>query len=261
MAFTALTILSTAASVALALTPQGFVPASQNSLVVSFGNEMALDGVKLQQSVTRSQPQIGTQSKLDGSTFAVFMIDLDIPTQSPPATDTLLHWAQTGLVQSAAPSNLGGTNAFLLTAPAAEQALVTYFGPNPPAREPLTHRYTQILVDTSAASATDLAKLKAAAATRRGFNVASVLQQAGLSDKVVAGNFFVVSNTQAQSSSPGELATNPRAGNSTTNPRPSGTGGVVRPTRTSLPIAMAHHDRASALMLGLGVVAAVCWAL
>lgn len=208
-------------------------------------------------AVTRGEPRIGTQSKLDGSSFAVFMIDLDIPTQTPPATDTLLHWAQLGLVQSAAPTNLGGTNAFLLTAPSAaggQAPLAAYFGPNPPARAPLTHRYTEILVDTTGASETGLAALTAAAATRRGFNVAKVLEQAGLSDKVVAGNFFVVSNKSQQQQF--------SSGNSTTNPQASGTGGAGgSPTQTSVPIAVAHNERASVLALSLGLVAAVCWTL
>ncbi|KAH7032951.1 phosphatidylethanolamine-binding protein [Microdochium trichocladiopsis] len=257
MAFKALTLLSAAASMALALTPPGFVPASQNSLLVAFGNELGTDGAELQQSVTRTQPQIGTLSKLDGTSFAVFMIDLDIPTANPPATDTLLHWAQTGLAQSASPSNLGGTNAFLLTAAAGEAALVPYFGPNPPAKVPLTHRYTQILVDTTGASAANLAKLQQAVkAKQKGFDVASALQAAGLSDKVVAGNFFRVTNQQSAPFG---------SGNSTANPKPSnaqgtgGTGGGPKPT--TVPIAGAAHAQASLMALGLGVVAAACWTL
>lgn len=211
--------------------------------------------------VTKNEPQIGTLSKLDGTSFAVLMIDLDIPTDSPPKTDTLVHWAQTGLKQSAAPSNLGGNNAFLLTK-GTEAATQAYFAPNPPNKAPVTHRYTQIVIDTTGAAAADVKKLQdAVKAKQKGFDVVSALKAAGLSDKVVAGNFFRVTNGQAAIS----------AGNSTTgggsNPRPSGvvkgTGGVVSstPTRTSVPIAGAAHAQASIMALGLGVVAAACWML
>ena len=47
MALKSLSLLSALASVALALTPQGFVPASQNSLVVAFGSQIGLDGAEL----------------------------------------------------------------------------------------------------------------------------------------------------------------------------------------------------------------------
>lgn len=129
------------------------------------------------------------------------MIDLDIPTASPPQTDTLLHWLQTGLTPPDFPTMIttsaGIIMAYLLevnnTTPTSEP-IVPYFGPNPPARVPLTHRYTQLLVDTSEVTAEGVEVLRAAAGTLRGFDAAAVLEEAGLGGRVVAGNWFTVTN-------------------------------------------------------------------
>jgi phosphatidylethanolamine-binding protein (PEBP) family uncharacterized protein len=111
------------------------------------------------------------------------MIDLDIPTTSPPETDTLLHWLQTDLTPSTTPTQLnttsGAITAFLLTPSSSNtSAIAPYIGPNPPARIPLSHRYTQILVDTSggALSAEGTGVLTEAAGTRRGFDAEAVVR-------------------------------------------------------------------------------------
>lgn len=126
------------------------------------------------------------------------MIDLDIPTNSTSVTDTLLHWMQTDLTPATTPTQLNMTSGsqavFLLKNAANTPALAPYFGPSPPARTPLSHRYTQILVDTSGVSTQATGALQGAAANRRGFQAQAVLKQAGLENKVVAGNFFIVTN-------------------------------------------------------------------
>src|SRR5690606_33239251 len=113
--------------------------------------------------------------------YAVMMIDLDIPTDNPPATDTLLHWMQTGLTPAATATQLntamGVINAFLLENSSNTAPVVPYFGPNPPARIPLSHRYTQILVDTSDITEEGMQALQMAAMTLRGFDTESVLSQ------------------------------------------------------------------------------------
>jgi phosphatidylethanolamine-binding protein len=132
------------------------------------------------------------------------MIDLDIPTNSPPQTNTLLHWMQTGLTPATAAtavnSSSGKANAFALQA-GQTAAFATYLQPNPPARVPLSHRYTQILVDTSGVQQTALDSLKSAAQNRMGFKAEEVLTAAGLQNKVVAGNFYNVTNAGPASSS------------------------------------------------------------
>ena len=126
------------------------------------------------------------------------MIDLDIPTDTPPQTNTLLHWMQTGLTPSTTQTQLNTTSgtirAFLLENRTNASAVAPYFGPNPPARVPLTHRYTQILVDTTALTEQGAQALRTAAATRVGFDAAAVLARAGLQGGVVAGNSFNVTN-------------------------------------------------------------------
>ncbi|KAI0457045.1 phosphatidylethanolamine-binding protein [Xylaria acuta] len=243
-----LVILAVSASGALAATPAGFEPGSQTSLLVSFGNVAALDGAVVAREITQTAPTIATQSKLDGTSFAVLMIDLDIPTDTPPETNTLLHWLQTGLTQSSSAVSLnttmGSTSAFVLSVPE-DEAFAPYIGPAPPARIPLSHRYTEIVVDTSDVSDEGLAALEAAAATRLGFNAQSVLTSAGLADKVVAGNFFNVTN-------PGP-ASEATASNSTTGGG-NGTNSNDPPSQVPVPAA-ANSQQASASLLAIGMIA------
>ncbi|KAH8160975.1 hypothetical protein CIB48_g7263 [Xylaria polymorpha] len=239
--------LAASASGALAATPAGFEPGSETSLLVSFGNIAALDGAVVAKDATQTAPTIATQSKLDGTSFAVLMIDLDIPTDSPPATNTLLHWLQTGLTQSSSAVSLsttqGTSSAFVLSVPE-DEAFAPYIGPAPPARIPLSHRYTQIVVDTSDVSEEGLAALKTAAATRLGFNAQTILTSAGLADKVVAGNFFNVTNSGPVSAS--------TASNSTTGGG-NGTNSNNPPTPTTqVPISGAvNSQQASASLLAV----------
>ncbi|KAI8947935.1 phosphatidylethanolamine-binding protein [Xylaria longipes] len=237
--------LAASASGALAATPPGFEPGSETSLLVTFGNVAALDGAVVAQETTQTAPTIATQSQLDGTSFAVLMIDLDIPTANPPQTNTLLHWLQTGLTQSSMAVSLnttqGSTSAFVFSVPEDEEALAPYIGPAPPARIPLSHRYTEIVVDTSDVSTEGLASLEAAAANRMGFNAQSVLTSAGLVDKVVAGNFFNVTN-------PGPVSDG-TASNSTTG-NGNGTNSSNPPSQVPVPAA-ANSQQASTSLLAL----------
>ncbi|CAJ2507930.1 Uu.00g091160.m01.CDS01 [Anthostomella pinea] len=251
-----LVVLAAAASGTLAATPQGFEPAAETSLLVTYGPIVAMEGSVLAQAATQIAPSIGTQSQLDGTSFAVLMIDLDIPTANPPETNTLLHWMQTGLTQDTAATTINTTmdamNAFLFqTSDVA--AFAAYIGPAPPARIPLSHRYTQILVDTSAATEDELDVLKTAAANRSGFNALSVLTEAGLADKVLAGNFFNVTNA-----GPASNSTTNNAGGSGSS---SGTGSVSSPTQTAVFPGAAVSQRASELFVGMAMIGAVFLAL
>lgn len=124
------------------------------------------------------------------------MIDLDIPfTQNP---HTFLHWMQTDLTPSTTATTMttvnGTVQGFTLTNTKNTSAIVAYTQPGPPAQNPLSHRYTEVLVDTSAMTSTGLAALQKAAGTRVGFDINTALQAAGLTSNVVAGNSFNVSN-------------------------------------------------------------------
>ncbi|KAK4168960.1 putative phosphatidylethanolamine-binding protein pebp protein [Cladorrhinum sp. PSN259] len=186
------------ATTVLARTPNGFSPPSNTDLIVEYRGFAPQNGVVVARDITISEPKIGTLTRLNGTSYAVLMIDLDIPTDSPPATNTLLHWMQTGLTPASTPTQLNTTagtiRAFLLENGTNTAPIVAYFGPNPPARIPLSHRYTQILVDTSEITDEGTQALRTAAGTLRGFNAQQVLAQANLGDKVVAGNFYNVTN-------------------------------------------------------------------
>ncbi|KAK0728265.1 phosphatidylethanolamine-binding protein, partial [Lasiosphaeria miniovina] len=191
--------LVAAAAVSMARTPDGFQPGSTTDLIVDYNGITALNGAVISKEATANQPLIGTTTRLLGSSYAVLMIDLDIPTNTPPATNTLAHWIQTGLTPATAATTLNTTRgtiqAFLLENKGNTAAIAPYFGPSPPARIPLSHRYTQILVDTSSITAQGLQTLSTAVnASRVGFNAGTVLAQANLAGKVVAGNFYNVTN-------------------------------------------------------------------
>ncbi|KAI8964904.1 PEBP-like protein [Daldinia sp. FL1419] len=250
------------ASATLASTPQGFEPGTTSTLLVSFGDVAATDGNVLERAATQEAPTIGTQSKVEGTSFAVLMIDLDIPTDSPPQTLTLLHWMQTGLTQSteATPINTsnGSTDAFVFEISQGQAAFAEYLGPAPPARIPLSHRYTQILVDTSSATDNDLNVLKSAAANRMGFDALSVLTEAGLADKVLAGNFFNVTNPgPVESSSGSKNSTTGNGSGSGGSAGSTGTGSVIKPTQTPFVPGAAMTHKASGMLLGIVMVGAL----
>ncbi|KAJ9148229.1 PEBP-like protein [Pleurostoma richardsiae] len=221
------------ATAVYAVTPEGFEPSSTTDLIVDYNGLAAMNGVVMAKEATQTAPTIATTAKLNGTSFAVIMIDLDIPTNSPPATSTLLHWMQTGLTLATSATVLNTTagqmEAFMLRNASNTAALASYIGPNPPARVPLSHRYTQILVDTTSAGANATSVLQQAAATRQGFNAVNVLTSAGLLDKVVAGNFFNVTNA-----GPATSFSNSTTGTTTGGGSTAGTGSTgTSPTPTA----------------------------
>lgn len=165
------------------------------------------------------------------------MIDIDIPTNNPPQTNTLLHWFQTNLVpsQTATTITIPGSSSplsiFLLENRTTNSSppITPYFGPNPPARIPLSHRYTQILVDTSSVTPQGVRTLEQAArpaggGVAIGFNASAVLSSAGLSGKVVAGNFFNVTNPGPVAGATNGTNINAGTGNGTTSGGADGSG-------------------------------------
>ncbi|KAH8767404.1 phosphatidylethanolamine-binding protein, partial [Diaporthe sp. PMI_573] len=185
-----------ASTLVVGKTPGGFIPTSNTDLIVIYGQTAAMNGVVVDEEATGSAPTIATKSRLDGTSYAVIMVDLDIPSDQNP--HTFLHWMQTDLAPATTAATIsasnGSTQAFTLTNTKNTSALVAYTQPAPPAQNPLSHRYTQILVDTSSMSPAGLSVLQSAAKTRVGFDTESVLQAAGLSSNVVAGNSFNVTN-------------------------------------------------------------------
>ncbi|KAJ4423825.1 hypothetical protein N0V82_001564 [Gnomoniopsis sp. IMI 355080] len=209
MLYNLLTALA-AASLTLAATPSSFTPGSTTPLVVSYNGRTALNGQVIAQNAVSTMPQIGTQMRLNGTSYAVLMIDVDIPTNAPPATSTLLHWMQTALTPATTATTLNGTaGVFLLQNNSNTAPFATYISPAPPARIPLSHMYVQILVDTTGVSQTALDSLKTAAANRSAFSAEKTLTAAGLQNKVVAGNFYNVTNPGPVSNSTSTTSNSP----------------------------------------------------
>lgn len=159
------------------------------------------------------------------------MIDLDIPSTQNP--HTFLHWMQTGLTPATTSTTMttvnGTVQGFTLSNAKNTSAIVAYTQPGPPAQNPLSHRYTEVLVDTSAMTSTGLAALQQAAGTRVGFDINTALQAAGLTNNVVAGNSFNVSNpgpvtASANTNANANANANAAAANATT-PAASGSAG------------------------------------
>lgn len=158
------------------------------------------------------------------------MVDLDIPSDQNP--HTFLHWVQTGLTPattaSAISASNGTTQAFTLSNAKNTSAVVPYTQPDPPAQNPLSHRYTQILIDTSSLSQAGLSALQSATQTRVGFDTASALEAAGLSNNVVAGNSFNVTNpSQTLSSASFSNSNSSLLGNGASNDQ--GNGQMMKP--------------------------------
>lgn len=183
------------------------------------------------------QPIIASTQRLNGTTYAVMMVDLDIPTGTPPQTSTLLHWMQTGLTPATTTTNLnttrGALSVFLLQNNSNTAPFASYIGPNPPNTFPTSHRYVQILVDTTNAPQTTLDSLRTAAQTRQGFNADNTLRAVGLNTRVVAGNFFNVSATSTNGTIPG--TTFPNGSTSSNGTRPIGTSAAGQVSQ-SLPL-------------------------
>ncbi|TVY81851.1 Protein FLOWERING LOCUS T [Lachnellula suecica] len=189
------------AGAATAFTPVGFEPASTNNLTVAFGNTLAINGVNLPKAEVQTAPTVGTTEKLVG-TYTLMMVDPDIPPATAGgATSELLHWMQSDLVSANTTTTIGGMKVFELINPTNTTAFASYIGPAPPNKSPTTHRYTQLLLNTTGSSSA-LTSLKAAGVSRANFSAVNVVKNAGLS--VLFGNSFNVSaatNTTAGAAS------------------------------------------------------------
>ncbi|KAH8682870.1 phosphatidylethanolamine-binding protein [Tricladium varicosporioides] len=252
------------AGVANAVTPSGFQPSSTSDLVVAFGNTLATNGKNLPRDSTLTAPTIGTTEKLFG-TYAVIMVDPDIPPQvAGGPTGQLLHWMQTGLESANSSTTLAGETVFELTNPTKVAAVAAYAAPNPPNRSPTTHRYTQLLVNTTGNS-TVLSTLQQAGATRQNFSAANVVARAGV--KVLFGNSFDVTNANA-SAATGTASGTARATTTASRTSSAGSGsasgtgvrGNGTATSTGRPISTGGaanlKSGSGAMIAGLGALAA-----
>ncbi|KAL3422618.1 phosphatidylethanolamine-binding protein pebp [Phlyctema vagabunda] len=181
---------------ATAFTPLGFEPSSTRDLVVAFGSVSAVNGVNVDKASTNEAPQVGTSAKLNG-TYTLMMVDADIPPKEAGGpTSELLHWMQPGLVSATSQSTIAGMQVFALENPKNVSALASYLPPNPPNKAPTSHRYIQLLLDTTGLDSTNnLTTLMKEAASRGNFDAVGVLKANGLT--VLMGNSFNVTNAEA----------------------------------------------------------------
>ncbi|KAK6584702.1 hypothetical protein PZA11_002926 [Diplocarpon coronariae] len=208
MLFTSLIHVALAGA-ATAITPSGFAPASNVDLIVAFGNTLALNG----KSMTKEDG--ASTHPRDHAALDRHLHRHDGRSRYPPQTPggptgELLHWMQQDFTSSPTSTTIGGMQVFVLRSAANATAPAPYFGPSPPNKAPNTHRYTQLLLDTTG-NAAGADSLQKAGATRTNFNAVNVVSLAGV--KVVAGNSFDVTNGTAGAAA----ATGPAPG----SPRPA----------------------------------------
>ncbi|PQE03452.1 phosphatidylethanolamine-binding PEBP protein [Rutstroemia sp. NJR-2017a BVV2] len=174
-----------------AFTPTGFEPASSNNLTVAYGKTLAINGRQILRADTAQPPTIGTTTKLTG-TYTILMVDPDIPSSSGTGpTSQFLHWVQSDLVSSNTTTTISGQKVYTLVNTKNTTAFAAYLQPNPPNKAPTTHRYTQLLFNTTGGSAsTALKSLQTAAKSRENFSTTDVVKSAGL--VVLMGNSFDV---------------------------------------------------------------------
>ncbi|KAM3073381.1 hypothetical protein ACMFMG_004718 [Clarireedia jacksonii] len=219
----------TLAGGASAFTPAGFQPASSNNLTVAYGNKLAMNGQQILRADTAQPPTIGTTTKLTG-TYTILMVDPDVPSSSGSgSTSQFLHWVQSDLVSSNTSTTISGQKVFTLVNTQNTTAFAPYLQPNPPDKAPTTHRYTQLLFNTTGASAsTALNSLKTAAQMRGNFSTADVVKKAGL--VVLMGNSFDVAFADRGINS---TKTGEGAGTSNGSGKGNGTTGTGNSTSTS----------------------------
>lgn len=137
--------------------------------------------------VTAAPPTLGTAEKLSGS-YTIMMVDPDVPSGPGTQTSELLHWLQSDLVSASTTTTIGGQTVYELVNPSNISAIASYIQPSPPQKNPLSHRYVQMLLNTT--DETSKASLAKFGATRTMFNATNVVAQSGL--KVLFGNSFNV---------------------------------------------------------------------
>ncbi|KAL2889522.1 hypothetical protein HOO65_020064 [Ceratocystis lukuohia] len=193
---TSIASLLTSVTASLAASPSGFLPSSINPLIVAYGKNTVVDGVVMAQNETQTAPTLATSSHLQG-TFSIFMIDSNVPSNTTSSgTTTLLHWALTGLSSSNVSTNLNGEPAHILKPTSNSTApLAKYIGPAPPARVPLSHQYTLILINDTSLTSSNRKRLQKAADKRLGFDAPTVLGATSLSLDTVAASYFNVTNS------------------------------------------------------------------
>ncbi len=121
------------------------------------------------------------------------MLDPDIPASTPGGpTGERLHWMQQGLVSANSTSTIAGRKVYQLINPGNVSAFAAYQQPTPPYKVPYSHRYVEVLLDTT--NMPNNSVLATFAGNRSSFDAVKVINTAGVS--VLLGNWFNVTNAQ-----------------------------------------------------------------
>lgn len=122
------------------------------------------------------------------------------------------------------PLSISGAEVYLLQNAEQTEALSGYTGPNPPAVEPLSHRYTLLLVDLSDIEPEGLEVLAESTGEWVGFEAKAVLDKAGIGEGVIAGTFFNVTNPGPVNGTAGGPPPTEPGGPGATDPVTAGAG-------------------------------------
>jgi hypothetical protein len=160
------------------------------------------------------------------------MVDSDIPPQTAGgATSELLHWMQSGLVSSNTSTTIGGMEFFELVNPSNTTPIASYIQPSPPNESPLSHRYTQLLLNTTG-NPRALSTLAKFGMTRTNFSAVNVVNSAGLT--VLMGNSFNVTAATNTTASDGSSSGNGTTSAAVTKTTTKAGGAESTVTSTSL---------------------------
>lgn len=143
---------------------------------------------------TALAPSVGTEKILYGS-YTIMMVDLDIPSANGSSlTSERLHWMQSDLSSASSTSTIGNKTVYALVNTVNASAFASYEQPSPPDLIPLSHRYTQYLLNTTLMPEA-LIMLANISAVRSAFNSTTAISTFGI--PLVAGNWFNVTNQAA----------------------------------------------------------------
>jgi phosphatidylethanolamine-binding protein len=160
---------------------------------------------------------------------------------------------QSGLVSANNATFIGGVRMFELINPTNTSALATYIQPSPPNKSPNTHRYTQMLLNTTGNSSA-LSTLSTFAKTRSGFSAVNVVKSSGLN--VLFGNSFDVTNTTLiQSNITKTTASVAGAGSTGTGTASAAATGTGTTPKSAAGVTTVSDGR-GAYIAGLGALAA-----
>jgi len=237
--FTSSVLAVALAGAAMAVTPPGFEPSSNKDLAVAFDGKLALNGAVVSKAECASAPTVGTAEKMEGK-YTIMMVDSDIPpAQVGGPTSELLHWMQTDLQSADTATNIGGMQVFELVNAGNTTAFASYLSPNPPNKAPLSHRYTQMLLNTTTLQTSgNMSILQMFASSRQMFDAAKVVKMAGL-EVLAANSFNVTAGANGGNSSSAGATTGPSksgAATATATATGAGTGtgtGKMNATSTS----------------------------